>query len=234
MIPLLSGNALKLIAALAMLADHAGILLFPAATWLRVVGRLAFPIFAFMIAEGCRYTRSRARYLGGILALGVACQVVYFVALRDTYLSILITFSLAIATTYTLQWAKERGTPLAWGAFVAAVVAVWAANQLLTIDYGFFGCMTPVAASAFMPRRGTALSPRADALDRLPLHLAMMALPLIGLALSYGGRQWFSLAALLPLALYSGKRGKWRMKWFFYIFYPAHLALLNGIAWLLA
>ncbi len=233
MLPILSGNALKLIAALCMVADHAGLLLFPNAAWLRVVGRLAFPIYAFRIAESCRYTRSRARYLGGILALGVACQIVYFVAMRDTYLSILITFSISIAVTCALQAAKEEGTPLAWGIFALAVVATWAANAWLTIDYGFFGCMTPVAASAFMPRRGVTVGAREASLDRLPVQLCAMAVPLIGLALSYGGRQWIALAALGLLAIYSGKRGKWRMKWFFYVFYPAHLVVLNGIAMLL-
>ena len=53
----LSNNTLKIIAALAMLADHVGYLLFPDVTVLRIIGRLAFPIFAFTIAEGCKYTR---------------------------------------------------------------------------------------------------------------------------------------------------------------------------------
>ena len=65
----LTGNALKLIAAFAMVCDHAGLMLFPQVPILRVIGRLAYPIFAFMIAEGCRYTRNKKRYLGLLLAL---------------------------------------------------------------------------------------------------------------------------------------------------------------------
>ena len=48
------------------------------------------------------------------------------------------------------------------------------------------------------------------------------------------GIQVWSLLALPLLMLYSGRRGKWNMKYFFYIFYPAHLAILQGIAWLIA
>ena len=55
---ILNGNHLKLIAAFTMLLDHAGILLFPHVKLLRILGRLAYPIFAYMIAEGCRYTKN--------------------------------------------------------------------------------------------------------------------------------------------------------------------------------
>ena len=58
----LNGNHLKLIAAFTMLLDHVGILLFPQIRLLRILGRLAYPIFAFMIAEGCRYTKNKLRY----------------------------------------------------------------------------------------------------------------------------------------------------------------------------
>jgi hypothetical protein len=59
----LTGNQLKLLALLTMTCDHIGVSLFPQALWLRVIGRLALPIFAYMIAEGCRHTRNRKRYL---------------------------------------------------------------------------------------------------------------------------------------------------------------------------
>ena len=67
----LSGNALKIIAAITMFIDHMGLMLFPKTLIFRYIGRLAFPIFAFMIAEGCRYTRNRLRYWGGLSALAL-------------------------------------------------------------------------------------------------------------------------------------------------------------------
>ena len=76
----LTGNMLKLLAAFSMLLDHAGLLFFPTEMGFRIAGRLAFPIFAFMIAEGCKYTRNRWRYWGMIAALAAVCQIVYFVA----------------------------------------------------------------------------------------------------------------------------------------------------------
>ena len=57
----------------------------------------------------------------------------------------------------------------------------------------------------------------------------MTALGLIFLSLSRGGIQWFSLIALIPLAFYNGTRGKRKLKYLFYIYYPAHL----GVIWLI-
>ena len=54
----LNSNQLKLIAAVSMLLDHVGYFLFPTVTVFRILGRLAFPIFAFCISEGCRYTKT--------------------------------------------------------------------------------------------------------------------------------------------------------------------------------
>ena len=69
MTPRLSSNALKLIALVSMTVDHIGLILFPQYRVLRIIGRIAFPIFAYMIAEGCRYTSNRIRYFLTIFLL---------------------------------------------------------------------------------------------------------------------------------------------------------------------
>ncbi|MCC8169378.1 MAG: conjugal transfer protein TraX, partial [Oscillospiraceae bacterium] len=66
-------NHLKVIAAVLMLIDHVGAELFPQLDILRVIGRLSFPIFAFFIYEGCKYTRSKPKYLMRIFILGLLC-----------------------------------------------------------------------------------------------------------------------------------------------------------------
>ena len=120
---LLNGNHLKLIAAFAMLLDHAGILLFPRVQLLRIIGRLAYPIFAFMIAEGCRYTKNRLRYFLMVFGLGVGCQLVYALVGGGAYLNILLTFSCSVLLIYALQkvyGAKDRKAEFLWSAIFAA------------------------------------------------------------------------------------------------------------------
>ena len=236
---ILSGNALKLIAAAAMTIDHVGMLFFPRVIWLRLVGRLAFPIFAYMIAEGCRYTRSRLRYFLTMAALAALCQGVYFAVDGSLYLSVLVTFSLAIPVICALQSFREALTEghrlrAVWtvAALISAVALVWCLNRVLTIDYGFWGCMLPVFPALFQARRGTApINPK---LDRKEVHVLCLGLGLVLLSRSLGGVQSWSLLSLPLLLFYSGCRGRGDLKYFFYIFYPAHLALLQGLQWLLA
>lgn len=221
--PFLSGNALKLLAALFMTIDHVGVLLLPHVIVLRILGRLALPIFAFMIAEGCRYTRNRLRYFGSVFALGVLCQIVYYLAERSLYFSILITFSLSIATIYALQDWKNQKTTRSALVFFGAVAGVYALNRVFAIDYGFWGCMLPVFAAAFQK----------TAWDRPWVNLGMLSLGLLVLAADLGQIQYYALPALPLLACYNGRRGRWKLKYFFYLFYPIHLVLLQGIALLL-
>lgn len=234
----LSGNALKLIAAAAMTIDHVGMLFFPQVKWLRIIGRLAFPIFAYMIAEGCKYTRSRPRYFLTIALLAALCQGVYWFAAGSTYLSVLVTFSLAIPVIYALQFLKESLTAghrlravTAAAVLISAVALVWLLNRVLTMDYGFWGCMLPVFAGLFQHRRG-APGP-ASRMDRTEVHVFCMGTGLLPLCMRLGGLQIFSMLSLPLLLCYSGQRGKGNLKYFFYIFYPAHLALLQGLQWLL-
>ena len=88
----LSGNVLKIIAAISMVIDHIGVMFFPYVKIYRILGRLAYPIFAFMIAEGCKYTKNQLKYFFTIFVFAVVIQLVYYLYSKDTYMSILITF----------------------------------------------------------------------------------------------------------------------------------------------
>lgn len=218
-----SGNALKILAAVFMTLDHMGLMLFPDQILFRILGRLTLPIFAYMIAEGCKYTRNRKKYFAMVFGLGAVCQIVYWFVDHSLYFSILITFSLSILMIYALQVWNETKTAVSGLSFVALVTAVWWLNQVFTIDYGFWGCMLPVFAAL----------PHKTAYDRYPVSILTLGLGLIFLALDIGGIQIFSVLALPLLLAYSGRRGRWNMKYFFYIFYPAHLVILEAIALLL-
>ncbi|MBQ8840958.1 MAG: hypothetical protein IJ004_06540 [Clostridia bacterium] len=83
---------LKIIALITMTIDHVGYFLYPTEQWLRIIGRIAFPIFAFLIAEGCRYTRNKKKYFITMLIFAVVCQVAMSIATGSLTMNIFVTF----------------------------------------------------------------------------------------------------------------------------------------------
>ena len=224
----LNNNQLKVIAMLSMLIDHIGVQLFPNCIVLRIIGRISFPIFAYMIAEGCFHTKNRAKYLGLIAALGVGCQLVYYFAMGSLYQSVLITFTLSICVIFAVDFFIKKKDFLSGCLmvltvlgvlFTAAVAPVLFKAQGFKIDYGIIGVLLPIAVY-YMPSKWWKLA-------------ATVAL-LIVYGLTRGGVFWVALAAVPLLALYNGKRGKYNLKYLFYIFYPTHLVLIYAISLLMA
>lgn len=217
----LDAGILKLIALAAMTVDHAGLILLGNLEICRIIGRLAFPIFAFMIAEGCQYTHNKKRYLGQVFLLGLVCQAVYFAVSRSLYQCVLITFSLSILMIFALQRAQRTGSWIAAAALAAAiwVLCEWAPGLLagwdFAVDYGFWGVMLPVLVWMCPGRWG---------------HLSALAAGMLLLCLSMDWPvQWFCFLALVPLYFYNGQRGARWLKYGFYLYYPLHLAVLEGI-----
>lgn len=220
---LLSGNWLKIIAAVTMLIDHIGYIFFPTQALWRIIGRIAMPIFAFMIAEGCCYTRSKLRYFLSVLGLGLLCQTVYVAFAGGWELCMPVNFSLSILLVCTLEQAVKERSWL-WAALFALVMAlVYLLNEAVTLDYGFWGCMLPLFCCL----------PRVLGRQERWLRVLTLGIGMVLLSMNSSVLQWYSLMALPLLLLYSGQRGKAKMKYFFYIFYPLHLAVLQGIAWLI-
>lgn len=246
---ILSGNMLKIIAAIFMVIDHVGLMFFPSLKILRILGRLSFPIFAFMISEGARYTRNKLKYFSMLAALATVCQIVYYVAMRSLYMCILVSFSISVLLIYLLQYVKRKifdketktyvKILLSLSFFVALAAVYGICTKGFTkatgisIDYGFFGITVPLFASLF-DFRGIDVPESIARLDSLYIRIACIAIALLLLTFDLkNGIQGYSLLTLPLLLLYSEKRGAVNMKYFFYVFYPLHLAALEGIYMLL-
>ena len=237
---------IKIIAALTMLLDHTGMILFPDVLWLRIVGRISLPLYALCIAEGFRHTRSRIKYFLRIFVLGALCQIVYDLVSSEPYLGILLTFSLSIMLLFLLDallctCKKQKNAILdlyerlfhrplprpAGIALCALLLALGLAgtatlHYFLPVDYGMTGVLLPLLIYLGGNSRWGKFGGAAAGTVLLACNLENAPTP----------RVW-SFLALIPLALYNGKPGKYKLKYFFYVFYPAHLVLLYGIYLLL-
>ena len=226
----LDGGALKCIAAALMLTDHVGAILLPEVPVLRCVGRLAFPIFAFFIAEGYAHTRDFGRYFRRLAILAVVSEIPFNLENGAVFdparQNVLFTFCLALLTLRGLEaLGRERGFGR-WAGCGLVLAAGFAAGELLRTDYGGWGVVT--VALLQLCRDGK--------YAKLWLLLAMAAVNGLGmgsLAMPvFGGEmpiQIFAVAALPVIWLYNGQAGPKGLRRAFYVFYPAHLLVLEGI-----
>lgn len=229
-IEILSGNILKLIACFSMAIDHIGCILYPNLLILRIIGRIAFPIFAFMIAEGCYYTKNRLKHFLIIFIMAVLMQVVFYFAMNSLSLSIFAIFSFSIILIYLFDSAKNNlqdGKNILGSLFillfVGLTISLYFLNKKTNImidNYGFYGVIVPVVLYILRmyTKRNIWISIAAFAL-MLIAHV-FIANELINL---------YELIGIGLLCLYNGKRGKYNMKYFFYVFYPVHIVVIYGI-----
>ena len=245
---MMSANLLKIIGVIAMTIDHVGFFLFPKEMFLRMIGRIAYPIFAYFIAEGCTYSRHQKKYFCSVLLVGILCSAVSYLVEKSLYQSIMITFACSIGLIFSFQHAlgtnlsgsssnqpasqltlaktSSNTAPFSFrwlAVFYILLVTCYLLFHIhifsdFTTDYGFWGILTPFFIWLGKNKKQKLLA---------------LAFGLTLLYFKMGSNQIYSFLAIPLLMLYNGQRGKWRCKSFFYIYYPLHIAIINGIAGLL-
>ncbi len=242
---IINGNQLKIFACITMLIDHIGAYLFPQIGILRIIGRLSFPIFAFMISEGAKYTKNKLKYLLTVGIIGVACQIMLILFLKDYHFNILITFTMSIIIIYALDFFKKSLfdenckiiiKALTFMLFVFVAISPFLLDKVFDwfhYSYGFYGCLCAVFASA--PTLNKTNAPDwLKKFDNIYVRVLAMAIPLfIYYKNKPGIYLLFAYLSLAIILLYSEKRGSAKLKYFFYIFYPAHLIVIHLINYLI-
>lgn len=237
----LSGTALKLIAVASMLVDHVGYLLCGNLYWMRAVGRLAFPLFAFLLVEGFLHTRSVGRYCLRLAVFAVLSEPCFDFSrtggLWDpSYQNVFFTLLLGLLAI----WGLDRLARLP-GA-ICAGAAVWAAIWL-RVDYDGLGVALMILLWLWRGRswgRAAAVTLFAVLFVSRETGYVMEVWDILGKrALPYliiATAQLWCLLDLPILARYNGQRGgeglpRWSAM-AFYAFYPLHLLALGAVVYL--
>ncbi|MGM9662547.1 MAG: TraX family protein [Oscillospiraceae bacterium] len=223
----LSSAALKAVALVSMCVDHfaaSGLYSLLALRWgmspaaeetgyliLRILGRLAFPLYCFLLTEGFRHTHSRGRYalrLGLFALLSEAPFDLAFMGsvLEIGYQNVFFTLLLGLLALMAAEALQKRG--LRFGP-VLAVIACGLLAELLRTDYGFWG--VAVIGALYLLRE-----------KETEKYLAAGALLLGAGTVEIAGWSAFYL-----IHRYDGRRGYAgrALQWGFYLFYPAHLLI---------
>lgn len=232
----LNGNMLKIIAILAMTADHAAWLFLPleniAAQLCHIIGRLTFPIMAYLIVEGYHHTRNAGKYLIRLAVSAVIAHFAYAFCFQHPYI---FDFSKGVVDTTSVLWGFSFGLAaliiyrnekiklwlkvvLILTCIICSIPSDWSwvcvvFLLIMEINYGNFKKM------CFWS-----------------LSFGWIYAFVYCLIASWWNAYQFAIFLAFPvLWLYNGERGKWKgMKWFFYLYYPMHLVILGIIRILLA
>lgn len=235
---------IKLLACVLMAVDHAGKMLFPGVPWLRYIGRLAFPMFAYCIAVGAVYTRNPLRYLSRIAALALISQPLYALALaHENSAMYAVSFAesplRAAWSFYINSWQKPSillslllGLALLcclrsrqWA--LAAMVLVLCARFSSNLDYGLNGILLMLLFYLLCPCPPLSLA--ATCAFLLFYWARGSGYLLLGHPFNM---EIYALPALIFVHL--PMRRKLNVpRWLLYAFYPAHLAVLAVLVRLL-
>lgn len=230
----LSAFDLKLLAMAAMLADHIGYLFFPQALWMRCVGRLAFPIFAFQVAEGWYRTCNRRRYFLRLALCGLLSEIPFDLAIGGQpidpgYQNVLWTFCIAAAALWAMEALQRRlQIPLPLAALPAAG-AGYLLGEALQSDYFGPGVLLVLAFALCRGRSGGRIGELAAMVIVNGRLLPSASMTVWGMELPV---QLLATAALPLIWLYRGRQGPHSpvLQGIWYAFYPAHLLLLWWLA----
>ncbi|MGT2757419.1 TraX family protein [Streptococcus ovuberis] len=245
----LSSFALRNLAMLLMLIDHTGATLFPDLLWLRYIGRLAFPIFAFLIVEGYYHTKNLNRYLLRLLALAIITDIPYHLMdnkiwAYQPFHNVIWTFLIGLATVWSIDNTRQKySKPLTIGFTIVFLLLGCFLAESLHTDYSFRGVLTLVG---FYFCHGQTLKHKAGQVALL--LLVNLILSNIETVLYIGfenipyywniyGMQLISPQRYAPLALlfiwqYNGRAGHQSKvsQAFNYLFYPVHMLILGLLA----
>lgn len=201
----LSTFALKLFACVIMLIDHIGAILLPNVIMLRIIGRLSFPIFCFLIVQGYIHTRDVKKYFIRLVLFALISEIPYDLAFfgRVNFGQQNVFFTLALGL-FVIIVIDRANKIVSYIAFILACALAY----ILKTDYDLFGVL--LIMMLYLVR------------GKKILEAITVFATNVGLCV---GIQRYASIAMFPIALYNGKKGP-SLKYFFYIFYPVHLLIL--------
>lgn len=237
--PDISSFGLHVLAMMFMLCDHMWATLFPGLEWLTCAGRLAYPIFAFMIAEGYTHTHDLRKYMLRLLFWAAVTEIPFNLMYGESvfypfHQNVLWTFLISLLMIILIEKCRAKFKP-AVSVILSVLIALlgYVAGYAAMVDYFGEGVLMVLMFYFF----------RAPNLKNRLLQLICMYILNVellgGLCYTFTlfgqdfefPQQGFALLSLIPVWLYSGRQGfhSKAFRYFCYAFYPVHMLLLVGV-----
>ncbi len=230
----LSSNALRILATAFMICDHLWAKVVPGNDWMTYIGRLTFPIFAFMISEGFIHTSNFKKYILRLLGFALVSEIPFNLFYGGSWFypyhqNVMFTLLFGLLAITLIDKAKKDKTAKTIVKTVLLLVVLGIASFIGFVDYGFWGFLTVVMFYLFRS------FPFAWVLQLIAMLLMNLILfegqtipvEIFGNSFEFA-TQGFAVLSLIPIWLYGGKKGKSSkiMQYGFYAFYPIHMLII--------
>lgn len=230
----MTGFIIKIIAVITMFLDHVKYAIPDTQCFLtQYFGRIAFPLFAFFIAEGLAYTKDRKKYITRMTIFAIISQIPFMLfksLFSNSFMfNVMFTFLLAMIEIYILEFfEKQTELPnfLKYIIIIFTLFSILFCGNYMPVDYRWFGIAT---VWIFYLLR-----------EKKILKLVLYAITVVIYYLYRNGfiianvdfiSVLFTISPILIILLYNGKQGK-KLKYFFYLFYPVHMLILYGLSFI--
>ena len=231
----LDSLTLKLLAMALMLCDHLWATVLPGVMWLTAVGRIAFPIFAFQVAEGFQRTHDRKKYLLRMLVFALISEIpfnylYYSSPVFPFHQNVMFTFFIALLLMLGLEKVRSKGAGLYILAAVLSLPVGYFLGTVGMVDYYGTGVLTIFIFYFFRRRKWWCLAGQLLALYWVNVQLLgglLYPVHIFGMEFEIC-QQGFALLALIPIWLYRGRQGYHSKPFQYacYAFYPVHMLIL--------
>ena len=230
----LTSNMLRTIAVVLMLSDHIWATVMSFGNWMTYIGRMAFPIFAFQIAEGFVHTSNFKKYALRLLGFAVITEIPFNLFYSSRWFNpyhqnVLFTLLLGLLAISVIDKARKKLTVKTVALSVLWLLLICVASVLGFVDYGFTGMITVVM---FYLLRDFPFAWLAQLVAMVLINIVFFEGQVVPVEI-FGKMfeiptQGYAVFALIPIWLYGGRKGRSSkiMQYGFYAFYPVHMLIL--------
>jgi len=225
---------LKIIAIIFMIIDHIGFVLCNNDFTLRCIGRLAFPIFSFLIVNGFHHTKSKFKYLWRLGLFAIISEPIFdlgfFGSLFDlNNQNVFFTLFLGVLLITILNnlsiTIKEKEGDNIWTKLIYGLLAFWfiglfaSLNYTMNADYGWFGILVIVLFY---------YTYESSILNKIMMFIGLLVINIVYIYDGNSNIEILSMLSLIPIYLFKDKKVEVSkpLKYFFYIFYPLHILII--------
>lgn len=229
---------LHIMAMVFMLCDHLWGTIVPGNDWLTCIGRMAFPLFAFMIVEGYFHTKNLKKYVGRLLLFAFLSEIPFNLAMGSSlfypiHQNVLWSFLISIGF---IHWNEKVKEAKLWKKILVGSLSViigYVAGLITMVDFYHAGILTVLTFYFFRQRKWWCYVGQLICLWYINVEMlgGFSYEIYFGDKIYFLSRQGFALLALLPIWMYRGKQGYHNkiIQYTYYAFYPLHLLVLGII-----